>query len=340
MRAVSRKRAPIGVDARTVVIFGIALAALAYIAYELVTASVPWSAFLEVSPASLLLVVLARVIGSLLFAVQWKALQDRLSVVSFRLACRVIVSTYYLNYFPFRGPQLIARALTARRHGVPYLNSLPSLAVNLLARWVIIGSVLLLLGYRLTGAEAPHVLWPISAAGVLVPAAFLLALWRSQGVVAFVARRTARLIPRTGGHVADAEVLLGELSRNLAKVLHWRSLLVYATALSAAVLLEYWAMAVLWNDLGAPVFFIDLMLAFLAGGMVGWFSQLPGGFGVHEIVSAYLVSLVGVDFGLALAIMLLSRVFVLLVDVAVSGGSFLLVRQIPHSPPDLTTTDS
>ena len=332
MRAVSRNRAPIGVDARTVVIFGIALAALAYIAYELITASIPWSAFLEVSPASLLLVVLARVTGSLLFAVQWKALQDRLSVVSFRLACRVIVSTYYMNYLPFRGPQLIARALTARRHGVSYVTSLPSLAVNLLARWVIIGSVLLLLGYRLTGAEEPHAVWPISAAGVLVPAAFLL--------TAFLARRTARLIPRTGGQVAEAEVLLGELSRNLAKVLHWRSLLVYATALSAAVLLEYWAMAVLWNDLGAPVFFIDLMLAFLAGGMVGWFSQLPGGFGVHEIVSAYLVSLVGVDFGLALAIMLLSRVLVLLVDVAVSGGSFLLVRQIPHSPPDLTTTDS
>ena len=333
MRAINPVSGTVRADIRAFLLYGIGVAGLGFIAYELATASIDWQSFREVSLSSLLLVVGARAAGSLLFAVQCKVLQDRLAAVSFPTACRVIVSTYYLNYFPFRGPQLMTRAMIARRHGVPYLSSVASLAVNLLARWVIIGVTLLLLGYRLAGNESYGVLWPVSAVAVFAPVALLLALRSSRRVLAALSGRLGRMAGpavrvRNGAQLSD------ELSRNIARVFHWRGLLPYAAALAAAVLLEHWALAALWSDLGAPIFFVDLMLVFLAGGMAGWFSQLPGGFGVHEVVSAYLVSLTGLDFSLAVAVILLSRVLVLLVDLSVSSASFLLLRGGPSVPAD------
>jgi uncharacterized membrane protein YbhN (UPF0104 family) len=248
--------------------------------------------------------------------------------VSFPIACRVIVATYYLNYFPVRGAQLLTRALIAHRHGVPFLTSLPSLAVNLLARWVFIGAVLLLLGYRLAGPEPSGVLWWTGAAGIAVPIALFLFLRHWHGAVAPLVGRLVRSISRSNAGIDVTAETARALSDNLARTLHWKSLLAYAAALSVAVLLEYWALSVLWRDLGAPVFFIDLMLVFLAGGLAGWFSQLPGGFGVHELVSAYLVSLTGLDFSLALALLLVSRVLVLLADLGISAAGLALLRGI------------
>ena len=51
-------------------------------------------------------------------------------------------------------------------------------------------------------------------------------------------------------------------------------------------------------------------------------------------VSAYLLSLTGLDFSLAVAVLLLSRVLVLLVDLSVSSASFLLLRGGPSVPAD------
>ena len=301
---------------------------LSYVIYKLVTMPTDWGAFRQVQASSILIIVCAELFFIATTTVAWKILQDRLRKISLGTAWRVILPTFYAGYFPFRGTMILLRMYFAKREGIPYSEGGPSLFVHFGWRWVLHLMAIPFLFLILPGLEAKVLLSPL----IVVVGLILLYLLRCRimGVLGAllqrVLRRSSRSLALTG--------YLDEMQKNLKLLMGVRPLALYSAIQLTSFVLTYYAMSLLWQDLGYSVAFYELFLITCAASTVGLISQLPGGIGATEATYAYLLSLLGVPGPFALAVGFMWRFILMAVNLTVSGSSWglsiLLARRADH----------
>jgi uncharacterized membrane protein YbhN (UPF0104 family) len=238
---------------------------------------------------------------------------------------RVIVPTYYLAYAPFKGSQIGARAIIAKQLGVPYTASLPSLTTNFAAKYLVMMLAIPFISTQFINKGSSLIFIGIALSLVTLTAYLLFRYWGL--LVNFATKRLSFWFPKLGDRILTSVSFSDNLQKNLSAILRWKSLGAYYVLFISISLVEYAALSLLWHEIGVDINFVFLTALFFAGGMAGFLSQIPGGFGVHELVSASILAATGIDFAQAVSLLVLSRILFLLYDLIISAGGWLLLNK-------------
>lgn len=270
------------------------------------------------------------VIGS--FALRWWLLLDAQGQrVPFGAALVYRLMTFGVSYFT-PGPQFGGEPLQVwtveRRHGVPARQALAAVtldkAIELAANFgfLLFGALLLLvLGTELQ-QYAPLAIG-LGALWMLMPLAYLAALWQGKAPVAGLLRTLARW-PQTDGFrqaALEGEETAGRLFRQ-APLRVALAMLVSAASWGLMVVEYWWALRVLGGDL--PL--VETVLA-LTAGRLAFLLPAPGGLGALEASQVLALTALGGSAALGLSVSLLIRAR----DVLLGGAGLLLVAVLPWS---------
>ena len=297
-----------------------------YVVFQVFRSSVPWQDFQRVGITTLALVAGAQLLNDLLVPVQWKVLHSRLGPLPWTTCFKVILPNVYVSYFPIRGAIILVRMYAARLQGVPFLLSAPSLFLLFFWRWVVILALLPLVPFIIPGLEMEVSFLAATVLGILL-LGYVLRRWLFSLVGAVSGRALGNRLPE------ELRSGVESLEQRVLAILRSRAILIHTGIFLGVSLATTVTISLLLRDLDHMVNPFVLLLAWYASLSVGWLSHLPGGVGAQEASFAYLVSLLGVPLPVALAVAVLWRIVVTVVDLAVSGGSMLAFRGAsrPHS---------
>lgn len=291
----------------------------AYVLYLMLRSPISWDELLGLGWGRLLLLAGTQLLNDLVVPVQWKALHASLGNVSLGTSVKVILPNLYVNYFPLRGAIILVRMYAARGEGIPLSLSGTSLFLLFSWRWVVVLALLPILPLAIPGpglkiAAAPLALLGILAMGYL----FRRKLLSATALLSYWMRRSSRFRELGNGFVG--------LEERIDSVLRSRGILIHTCLFLGVSLLTAIALSLVFQGVGVSVGPFTILLAWYASLLMGWVSQLPGGIGAQEASFAYLLSLAGAPLEMAVAVALLWRFVAAVVDLTVSGGSFLAFR--------------
>ncbi|MFH1560404.1 MAG: lysylphosphatidylglycerol synthase transmembrane domain-containing protein [Chloroflexota bacterium] len=291
----------------------------AYVLYLVLRAPISWEELGGLGAGTLLLLAGTQLLNDLLVPVQWRALHAPLGPVGLGTCARVILPNLHMNYFPLRGAIILVRMYAARREGIPLALSSTSLFLLFSWRWVVVLAMLPLLPLAIPGpglkiAAVALALLAILAAGCL----FRRRLLSVTALLGYWMQRSPRL-KELGNGVVGMEERIGTILRS-------RGILIHTGLFLGMSLLTAVALSLVFRGVGVGIGPFAILLAWYASLFMGWLSHLPGGIGAQEASFAYLASLAGAPLEMAIAVAVLWRLVATVVDLMVSGGSFLAFR--------------
>jgi glycosyltransferase 2 family protein len=270
-----------------------------------------WSAFAQVSGASVLVLLLATVLENALRLYRYRLFSRALALpVPFRWITLYYLAGMALIPTPGKVGTALRLWLLNTHHGLSYARTAPMLIMDVLTDTLAMG---LLVSLGLLFLPHPELM---TVGGVFL-LSFLVGVFVLLEVPS-LGRRSVKLLHRLLGRRWPK--LAGTLLKIL-RIIHtrmgWRVLLP-ATALSflswAAV-----GLALTWvlHQAGATVPWPAGPVALCASSILGFLSLMPGGMGGAEASLAGLLHLFGTPLGLALVATVLGRIAVLWLPVAV-----------------------
>jgi len=266
---------------------------------------IDWGVFYKIEIATLSIIVIGMIIVRIIWILQWKIMQDKLSKVSFKDSILISFSTLYLLYFPLRVGQFLMRMYLFKERGIPYKDSGASLFAQFILAFVFMSLTLPLLIFFI---PTEYIQSFISNNFKFLILMFILVVV----VIALLKIRKGlhnlfdNLLTKLLNKSASNEAIkrnFRELRDNVKYLMFNKKLLIKVNIFFViGYLIYFYLMSLLWNDMGHDISFILLMLIFFVSYVIGFISQVPNGLGTQETSYAYLLSLVGISFEIALIV--------------------------------------
>ncbi len=275
-----------------------------------------WTALSQLSPTSILALMLVNGVIILLFSSRWWLILSAqgyrlpyLSLVTYRLAAFAI--SYFSPGTQFGGEPLQVY-MVQDRHAVPGLVSVAAVTLDKLfevlsnATFLLVGLLVILNQDLLTVHDRPKSL--LGIAGLLaLPLGYLLALWLGRfPLTGLVVRLPARLASSAPLKKISPAIVATE--RQISTLFqHHPLLILWALLLSGLIwllmLAEFW---LTFRFLGQPLTLLQMVSA-LTAARLAFLLPLPGGLGALEASQVLAMRALGLDPALGLSASLLIR---------------------------------